>query len=220
MYTQNGHRFLYLLIALLLLSLAAQADPLNGRSRLYIKAGFSNQVTSSRTQVFPLNTEVTAETGGSMGGLGYGNWLSEKLLVDISLTAIGTEAKTRVSGGDVSSHTVLVMPILIGLRYYLPESSFSTRWRPYLAVALGPVLGIENKNEVGLQVITESRSMATLGSRFGAGVDIIIGRSFMLGLSGGYHLMTDFEEPLGGKENYSGPAFDFSFSFLFGRGRI
>ena len=40
----------------------------------------------------------------------------------------------------------------------------------------------------------------------------------MLGARLGYNLMADFDEPLGGRDNYGGPEFNLTFSWLIGSG--
>jgi len=86
-------------------------------------------------------------------------------------------------------------------------------------VAVGPFVGQQEKTEEGVfGVIVESRSLTVFGGQVGAGVDFILSRHFMLGVGLGYNLMADFDEPIGGSKNYSGPEFSVGLSFLFGKG--
>jgi hypothetical protein len=52
----------------------------------------------------------------------------------------------------------------------------------------------------------------------GGGVDVHVGRSFAIGVNGGYNWMLDFAKPVGVRDNYSGPEVGVSVGWLFGRG--
>jgi len=56
------------------------------------------------------------------------------------------------------------------------------------------------------------------GGQLGAGIDFILSPHFMAGIAGGYNIMADFEEPIGGSVNYGGPEFSIGLSYLFGQG--
>ncbi|MCP4600285.1 MAG: hypothetical protein GY847_07095, partial [Proteobacteria bacterium] len=56
------------------------------------------------------------------------------------------------------------------------------------------------------------------GGQLAAGLDFVTGRNFMMSAGFGWNLMSDFNEPIGGSKNYSGPEFSFGFSWLFGKG--
>ena len=48
-----------------------------------------------------------------------------------------------------------------------------------------------------------------------AGLDFLMGSIFKLGLTAGYHLLGDFERPIGSETNYSGPEYSLIFGFVF-----
>jgi hypothetical protein len=57
-----------------------------------------------------------------------------------------------------------------------------------------------------------------LGGSAGIGVDLQMGRSWMLGASAGYNFMSDLEAPNSPRDNYSGFEMGVSLSWLFGKG--
>jgi hypothetical protein len=59
----------------------------------------------------------------------------------------------------------------------------------------------------------------TAGGHAGAGIDVHVTRWLSIGVNGGYNWMNDFAQPVGTRDNYSGPELGISFGWLFGRGR-
>ena len=53
-----------------------------------------------------------------------------------------------------------------------------------------------------------TRAQATVGGHIGAGVDFHVARAFSVGVNAGYNWMVDFAEPVGLRDNYSGPSWD------------
>jgi hypothetical protein len=170
----------------------------------------------SETAVRVGETETTTKAGGFMGGLTYSYWLQEDLAMSISLLGMVGDLETKTATSEVSTHTVTVAPILMGVRYYLPRSSFETSWRPFLSVGMGPYIGTETKSEINQTVLVEQSTVTAFGGFLGGGIDFILSRHFTIGLNTGYHFMTDFSEPLGGRDNYSGPEFSIGFGYVFG----
>jgi hypothetical protein len=64
-----------------------------------------------------------------------------------------------------------------------------------------------------------ARTEATIGGHVGGGVDFHLARWFSVGVNAGYNWMADFSEPVGTRDNYSGPELGVSFGWLFGHGR-
>lgn len=209
-------------------SIAIYAKPLEKRSRIELRMGAWKQSGESRqgTFVTPYLLETSVESNVPVIALSYGYWLQENLFVNFTLAVLAGQATARAGLGTsaqawslgVSQHAVGVLPILLGMRYYVPKPALETSVRPYLELAAGPCFGFEAKNEVGRQIVQQSRTMSAWGSHFGGGLDVQVGRNFMLGAYAGYNFQTDFSEPLGGRENYSGPELGVGISLLFGKG--
>ena len=63
------------------------------------------------------------------------------------------------------------MPLFAGARFYFPESTYGSTWRPYASAEVGPVIGYESGTEVGEGVSVESRIRPAFGARLGGGLD-------------------------------------------------
>ncbi len=84
--------------------------------------------------------------------------------------------------------------------------------------SIGAFVGSQQKTVTGTTVTVEARTEASMGFEAGAGVDVLIGRRSVLSALVAYDVMTDFDQPVGGSENYSGPQISLGFGFLFGAG--
>ena len=215
----NYRRLLMVAICFVLMfSTACFAGSLEKRHQLEIRVGAWNQVTDNRTEISA--TGVTTSVGGSgfLGGFGYGYWLSEGTALNISIGFMAVDLTADAGIVGVTTKNSTVTPILMGVRQYFPRSTYGSSVRPYVKALVGPYFGHQSITVVNTYVTVESRSQAAMGGILGGGVDFVLGRHFATGMGIGYNLMTDFDEPIGGSVNYSGPEFSFGFSYLFGRG--
>jgi outer membrane protein W len=204
-------------LVLLLISLS-YAQSLEKRHQIGLRLGMWSQVTSVRTEISTEGVSTSVGGSGFLGELMYGNWLQEDLALDISIGSMATDVETQSGVSGVSSETDVIGRIHLGLKYYPFRSTLNSSTRPFVGAGVGPVIGTQTKQEVGRVVVTESRTEAAIGGQIGVGVDFVLGRHFMIGLAAYYNLMTDFKEPIGGSENYSGPEFCIGFGYLFGKG--
>ncbi|MGA9363417.1 MAG: outer membrane beta-barrel protein [Bacteroidota bacterium] len=211
--TKTKATFLFLLVLLTSGSIVlAGSSTLKGRSTIELSIGLWHESKVSN-EISTAGIISTAKTSGFLGGLSYAYWVQEDLSVGISGGALAGEATSSVSTRGISQRASAVVPVLLGLRYYVGESSAESPVRPFLSVGLGPFIGVEAKNEPFLQ---ESHSEAALGTRLGGGIDFLLGQSFKLGASVGYDLMTDFSTPIGARKNYNGPDFSLGVGLVFG----
>ncbi len=208
-----------LLCFVLILAASAGADSLEKRHQLSLRIGMWNQITNVRTEVGINGTETSVGASGVLGGLAYGHWLEEGLALTFSIEGMALDITTSTSWTGVKTETSAISSMLMGVKYYLPKPKLESSVRPYLTGSAGPFIGSQSSNIAGLVTINESRTEFAFGSQFGAGVDFVTGRHFMMGFRMAYNLMTDFKQPIGGSENYSGPEFGFEFSWLFGKGK-
>jgi hypothetical protein len=190
----------------------AGSNTLKGRSTIDLSIGLWHE-SRVGNEISAAGIISTAKTSGFLGGLSYAYWVQEDLSIGISAGALAGEATSSVSTRGVSQRASAVVPVLLGLRYYVGESSVESSVRPFLSVGLGPFIGVEAKNEPFLQ---ESHSETALGTRLGGGIDFLLGQSFKLGASVGYDLMTNFSTPIGARKNYNGPDFSLAVGFVFG----
>ena len=213
---KTGTVILIALISLILAS-AAGAQSLEKRHQLELRFGMWNQTNDTRTEIDGSVT-VSVENNGLTGGIAYGHWLKEYLGLYIGVSFLAADVKQTVSVLQVTSETDYVTTVLFGMKYYFLPSSYESSIKPYVKAAVGPYFGSQSETSVSLVVVSESRSETAFGGQLGAGVDFILGQRFMAGISGGYNLHADFEEPIGGSANYSGPEFTINLSYLFGQG--
>ncbi len=201
-----------------MLTASVQAINLNGRSRIEIHGGFAGGSENS-TVISGTNVEVSTGAGGAMGGIMFGHWLQENLAVTIRVSAITNDIDKRVGIGTVSTYSSTITAIHPGMQYNFLKSSMESSWRPYVSVSVGPYIGHESSTNITTSVTVESSTQTAFGAQLGAGVNIQLSRLFMLGMHTGYNLMSNFSEPIGGKENYSNGEFSIGLSLLLGSGK-
>ncbi len=204
--------FVFVLLA------SASAQSLEKRHQVGVRLGMWNQTTGVRTEIGFDGVTTSVGADGPVGGVFYSHWLQENLAVDFSIGSMGIDIETSIDASGVTSETGFVSQILMGIKYYPLKSTYASSVRPFVKASVGPFIGSQNTVEVGSVVLTDSRTQMAAGGRLDVGADIILNRHFMLGAAFGYNLMTDFEEPIGGSKNYSGPELSFAFGYLFGRG--
>jgi hypothetical protein len=152
-------------------------------------------------------------------GLQYSRFLRE----DLALTCgprILTSTSTTVSASGTFSGSFAITSVPLGVRWNPMKGELHTHSvKPYLAVGLGPVIGSSSGAGTGTDgAFAGSRTRASVGGTFGAGVDVHFGRHFTLGVEGGYQWMADFSDPIGARDNYSGFQFGLNIGWLFGKG--
>jgi len=186
------------------------------RHRLEFRVGYwgSGQMQST-TSANPVLVNSSVED--IMGAFSYAYWAQENLATDITFRGLVALSSSTAGYATVSDRTVVISSALFGIRYY-PIATPRTPLRPYFAVSAGPYIGVESTKEVGFGVTTNTTTLGTFGGYLGGGLDLQMGRHFMVGFSMGYHLMADFSEPLAGEDNYSGIELGAGISLLLGKG--
>ncbi len=210
--------FIVGIIIVVIACASSVAGMLEKRHEIGLNVGMWNQVADTRTEINLTSVKTTVDNSGVMGGLEYSYWLQENLALNIGVG--GYSAKVETDDGLIYSKTTTASVgfILMGLKYHFLRSSATSSVRPFLKAGVGTFIGDQSKTETGLTILTESRTEAAMGGHVGAGTDFLISRRFMTGINFGYNFMTDFDEPIGGSKNYSGPEFSFAFGILFGKG--
>ncbi len=158
----------------------------------------------------------TSGTDNLMFSMGFSHWVEHDVALTLTLSILAGQSDNRTGRFGVINEDYAVVSFLLGGRYYFYKSNYDSPWFPYLAFGAGPVIGASDRNTVDDVVINESRTVTAYGAYFGGGMDVAFGRRILLGLNLGYHAMTDFARPIGGRENYSDPEFGLTFIFTFG----
>jgi hypothetical protein len=192
-----------------------EGQGLLGRSQVEVRLGLGVRATSGMT-TSGSGIQTETEAAGFLGSVVYACWLNEGLALTGSAGFLSAEAKTLAGTSGFESRSASVFLLFLGARTYFRGSTFGPRWRPYASAELGPIIGSQSWVELGRETKGESITAAALGARIGLGVDLSLGERAVLGVSAGYHLMTDFPDPIGGQENHSGPDIGLSIGLLLG----
>jgi hypothetical protein len=211
----------------LVVSLAVSSDAgrLAGRSRIELGAGFRNHEKLNRTEIRWADGLRVGSSTGVVGSLTFSYFDSESLAMTLSWTIHDVETDTWVDFyGDIYDETTVVHSLMLGFRFYFPQSRRHSPFRPYLALGAGPFMGTTELRDGDwcdcdccCDCYSESETQAVFGARLGGGVDFLLGRHFIFGATGAYNFVDEFDEPLGGRYDYSGSEFGISLSYLFGR---
>jgi len=186
-------------------AVAALPYAVEGRHRLELRLG-----------MWRTNTNVAPSTGigtdDVVGGLQYTRYLKENL--SITFAVEGLEA--QVSNAAVSD--IAFLPV--GVRWN--PLSFGRQLdgiKPFVTAGLGPVIGESvdghTSNRYGYGNVSTS---ATVGSYLRGGADFHFARSFAIGVDAGYNWLADFDQPVGGRTNFSGFSMHLGIGWLFGSG--
>jgi hypothetical protein len=143
----------------------------------------------------------TAAIQSSAGGtLAY--WYRPRANLAVGIALSGGYGGIGPGISDVFSITPVV-------RYYIFKSALATALNPYLKAGAGPYIG----SQVGPGIET----LTAFGASFGGGLDLRLSRRFFVFVEGGYHALTDFSNPVGGKKNYSGGEMSAGLAWQFGK---
>ena len=203
------------LVALILIGFSiviyAQDFSLKGRSEIEFNLGLWGGAKVANT-ITTTSIRSEAKTSGLAGNLLYAYWLREHFSVTLSVGFLAGEASSTVSTSGLNQHASSVVPVLIGMRFYLADPIPEDAVRPFLSAAVGPYIGSEATNTA---LSHEAHSESSIGGRVGAGIDFLLSRNFKLGASAGYNAMSGFETPVGARKNYSGGDFSLGVAYVF-----
>jgi outer membrane protein W len=194
------------------------AQLLEHRHQVALQLGVWNQVNDVRTDIGIGGISTSVGSSGFLGGVAYGYGLSEGIALRVSAGAMAARIETQIDGSGVASETAAVTELMVGMRYYFPRSTWGSSVRPYVGAGVGTFIGSQVASQVGSVVTAAVRTEAAMGGELGAGVDLLLGRHFVTSVGLGYALMTDFDQPIGGSDNYSGPQLRLGFGYVFGSG--
>jgi uncharacterized caspase-like protein len=188
-----------------------------GRNRVEVRLGMWRSGTSASR-----STGVLAGTDASdlFVGLYYARYLNEKVALTLGLDARSLGAGAAVSAQEVSTGSRKVSTLLFGIRWNPSPSDASGRaLKPYLATSLGPIIGWRSGTAVTAEsAFAGSRTIVSVAGHVGGGVDLHLSRSWTIGAFAGFNWMTDFADPIGATDNFSGFQLGVNVGWLFGRG--
>jgi hypothetical protein len=193
---------------------AQQEYQLLGRSMVEIRFGMRGE-DDNGDDFWRTGVKNSSGTDNFIFSIGVGRWVQENLAVTAMMSVLEAETVHHVGDFGVTNESIGVVSLYMGMRYYFHDSHPAVPVYPYFSVAMGPVIGGSDLNDVDGRILNESTTLAAFGAYFGGGLDIAFSRRLMLGMNAGYNAMTDFSRPVGHRSNYSGPEFGISLGILF-----
>jgi hypothetical protein len=203
--------FLVLLSGTLSFISTAQNFSLKGRSAIELNLGLWGGTKASNT-ITTAGIQSESKTGGFAGSLGYSYWLREHMSLTITTNLLSARASSTITPLNITQQASVVIPLLLGIRYYIPDPDSSANVRPFLSASVGTYFGLEANNSLLLQ---QAHTETTFGGRLGVGIDFFLSNHFKIGANAGYHLMANFETAIGARKNYNGVDFSLGAGYIF-----
>ncbi len=169
---------------------------LRGTHTVVVNAGFWS--VASRATATPDDSQA----GGFVGSISHRYWLTDNWGVGPFLSILDTGAKTLNASSNTSQH-LLLTSILFGVDYAFVPASSNINVIFYLSGAVGPYMSSTARLSPGDEAI----SVTAFGARPQIGMDWYLNNWLVFEFAFGYHIISDFQEPVGGDKNYSGPEF-------------
>ena len=197
--------FVFSLLFFLPIYLTAQVNLAN-RNCISISGGtVLNNSSSTVVGVKGVDAELNA-----LGILNYEHHFSNEWAIGISAGLYS--ASSSVSYLGVSS--ISVFPVLVEVTYYPESMMFGNSLRGYAGVGLGFYTAKGDK--VGAYpALVSSVNESVIGIRPNIGIDYYITDWLKIGPNLAYHVMGDFNEVVGERDNYGGPAFSLRLGVTF-----
>lgn len=189
--------------------------PLRGKHRIEFMAGVLSEVSTSTT-VTAGDVTTTSNSDGLIWSIAYTYHLEEDFGVNVSMGVLDVEATTSAGSSGASVETGSVIPLLLGVKYQPWKFAVRDVVRPYLSASVGAYVGSASNVRAGTTTGVESYTETAPGFRLAIGADLLLGRYFTLGVVAGYHLVSDFDKPVGSMENYSSPEVSLALGVAFG----
>ena len=186
---------------------------LTGKNCLAVNIGLLNNTAAV---VNTTGAGASASTG-FLGSFLYNHWVTDDWAIELNAGIVGAKAQSGVNSLGVEQSSAAVVPFLAGFRYYPMGFAMGNTVKPYIVVLVGAFNGYSSSNKVvfGSNIGSESKSQSVFGSKFGVGIDAFINSWMRVGLNTGFNLVSDFDEPVGQRKNYSGVEFSMSFGVVF-----
>jgi len=208
---------LFMGILTLLVSVAMNANSGSLKNRSGIEIGFGFREDSgfqNEHYVFDVVNHTSIEN--MTFSIGFNHWVEENAAFNLSISVIDSENRTGIDDFGVYDYNYAVVPIMAGFKFYPNQNNNRSNFRPFISMAMGPVIRSQNYNYAGSHVYNETYTETVFGGKVGAGVDIIMGKHMILGFDGAYNHYSDFENQFGLENIYNGPEFGIRFGFVFG----
>ncbi len=183
-----------------------QGLTLRNRSLIELNAGMWGGSSVSNT-IGASGVHTKADAGSFVGSFVYAYGIREDMAVTVSASVLAAKASADIGASGVSQQSSSVVPILLGIRYYVPSPEPGARVRPFLSLGVGTYIGSESSSSIGMTLVQNAHTENAFGGRLGAGIDFYVSNSFKFVANAGYNLMSDFSTPVTGRNNFNGGDF-------------
>jgi outer membrane protein W len=206
-------------VASLVSSLAAQTAPftLAGRHHISLSVGLS-ATSHATTSVGGTGVAVASGAGRALGGIGYAYWLDDRVAVGVRVLAVDASAEFTATMSGTHTESAAVGALLLGARWQPARLTGANVLRPYLGLWVGPLIGNADAVTTGLTTTVAATNQTTVSGLATVGADLSLGKRITLGVDVGYLLAGRFDQPIGGRADYSAPVFTLTIGVLLGAG--
>ena len=149
------------------------------------------------------NTNVSEQQGGFVGSVTHKFWLTDRWSIGPSISILDTGVKTLSTSGNGARRSVLLTTILIGVNRAFILSQDRVNVMFYVSASLGPYMTSTAPEDPQVK----STSLTAFGVRPSAGMHWFLTDWLLFDFGAGYHQVSDFSEPLGKYNNFSGLEF-------------
>lgn len=154
----------------------AEANPfaLGGRSRFEMSLGVSDIYVSDNDRT------DAVDVSGAAFSLVFLHWIDEHFAFELALGAHNVGVSSRPTIGGEIVHADGFGGLLAGGRFYLPVVG---AFRPHVGLALGPLTELQVYDRPWQTDVTLRTTKLGFGAE--AGIDLLFGRHFVVGIQGG-----------------------------------
>ena len=143
-------------------SVFAQGLVLKDKSVLELNMGMWGGSRASST-IGVNGVDVSANTGSFVGNIVYAYGLREDVAVTLSAGLLTAGASSSFDAQGVHQRSSSIIPILIGIRYYVSSPGEGAKVRPFLSFGVGSFLGFEAGNTFGGLMVQQAQSENAFG---------------------------------------------------------
>lgn len=185
------------------------------QSSIELRASFWGQSDDASTTVRVGGPEIDAAANSFGGKIEYLYHINPYWGFGVSAGMLTGDASVRISGGEVDTDANVIVPLLFTGRFYPLGFDNLIPLKPYLKCGVGLFLGTQSSETVAGTVTIDTRTESTVGGFLGLGGDFVVTSFFKLNAEGGYNIVGEYSEPIGGRKDYSGPEFSIGLGFMF-----
>lgn len=209
---------IFLIIPFLVFSQVNKIEKLNlkGKQSIGVNLGVINQTSGVTIDILGVSNKLNFQ-----GSLSYNYWLTNELALEANAGYLNTSLNKNIEYGGVEQKTAVVIPYYLGAKYYPAYFTISGNIRPFAMLLAGAVTGHRTQDIyhynpfTGIFTTETSVSETLFSTKGGVGADVLVDKSFKLGLTLDYLYMSDFHKSVGTRKNYSGINFTFGFGVMF-----